>query len=133
MNWRAASRLDRQTVWLWAFAAAGAIALRPVWLAAARLAPACLWHAWTGLPCPGCGTTRALVHLLNGEVAAGFAMNPLAALGAAGFVAGGLLAPLWLVLGGGIPVVPHRPHPAFLAGAAAAVALNWAWLVASGV
>jgi len=30
--------------------------------------PPCLFHRMTGLDCPGCGATRAIHHLLHGEV-----------------------------------------------------------------
>jgi hypothetical protein len=30
----------------------------------------CLWRRLTGIPCPGCGMTRALAHLAKGEWAA---------------------------------------------------------------
>lgn len=39
--------------------------------------PRCLFHALTGLWCPGCGTTRALHALLHGDIAGALAMNPL--------------------------------------------------------
>lgn len=39
--------------------------------------PPCPLHAWTGLYCPGCGSTRALHALLHGDVAQALAMNPL--------------------------------------------------------
>jgi hypothetical protein len=39
--------------------------------------PPCVFHELTGLYCPGCGATRAVHHLLHGEIAAAFAMNPL--------------------------------------------------------
>lgn len=133
MTWRAAARVDREVAVLWAVCAAGCLALRPVWLAAAGLLPACLWHVWTGLPCPGCGTTRAIVHLLLGEIVAAFAMNPLAAGAAVAFVAGGLVAPLWLGLGGLVPVVPAQPRPAWALATFAMVTTNWAWLWASSV
>ncbi|GAA5495376.1 hypothetical protein Rhal01_01551 [Rubritalea halochordaticola] len=41
------------------------------------LLPPCLFNQWTGLLCPGCGMTRASHSLLHGEIAAGFAYNPL--------------------------------------------------------
>jgi uncharacterized protein DUF2752 len=38
--------------------------------------PVCLFHSLTGLPCPGCGLTRAFSSLLHGQVAAAFAYHP---------------------------------------------------------
>lgn len=39
--------------------------------------PKCLLHQWTGLHCPGCGTTRALVLVARGEFLYAFQFNPL--------------------------------------------------------
>jgi len=39
--------------------------------------PRCVFHAVTGLECPGCGSTRALHHLLHGRVAEAFRYNPM--------------------------------------------------------
>jgi hypothetical protein len=39
--------------------------------------PVCLFHQFTGLNCPGCGSLRALHHLTHGEFAAAFHSNPL--------------------------------------------------------
>lgn len=39
--------------------------------------PRCFLHSVTGLSCPGCGSLRAVHHLLHGEVAAAFRLNPL--------------------------------------------------------
>jgi hypothetical protein len=41
------------------------------------LFPACYFHAFTGLDCPGCGGQRAVHHLLHGEIAAAFHANAL--------------------------------------------------------
>ncbi len=40
----------------------------------------CTFRALTGLPCPTCGSTRALARLATLDVAGAVAMNPLAAL-----------------------------------------------------
>jgi hypothetical protein len=39
--------------------------------------PVCLFHKFTGLNCPGCGSLRALHHLTHGEFAAALHCNPL--------------------------------------------------------
>ena len=133
MTWRAPDREDRQVAVLWLVAAALFLLMRPVWLASAAFMPACPWHAWSGWPCPGCGTTRAVVRLLEGDLGGALRYNPLAAVAAGGFLAGGPVAPLWLALGGGVPSLPDRPRPAWVAAASVALAGNWAWLCASGV
>ena len=38
--------------------------------------PVCLFHSLTGLPCPGCGLTRAFSSLLHGQAQAAFAYHP---------------------------------------------------------
>jgi hypothetical protein len=43
-----------------------------------KMAPACTFRALTGLPCPTCGATRAVVHLAEGHLLSALAMNPLA-------------------------------------------------------
>ncbi|MDQ6630480.1 MAG: DUF2752 domain-containing protein [Verrucomicrobiota bacterium] len=39
--------------------------------------PRCLFHSWTGLSCPGCGSLRAAHQLLHGNFAAAFHLNSL--------------------------------------------------------
>ena len=39
--------------------------------------PPCPFHALTGLFCPGCGSTRAMHHLLHGRVFEALDKNPL--------------------------------------------------------
>ena len=43
--------------------------------------PGCLFRAFTGLYCPGCGMTRMLHALVHGDVAGAASMNVLALLG----------------------------------------------------
>lgn len=42
--------------------------------------PPCMFHAFTGLYCIGCGLTRGLHALVHGDIAGAFAMNPLGML-----------------------------------------------------
>jgi Protein of unknown function (DUF2752) len=43
--------------------------------------PRCMFHAVTGLECPGCGSQRAVYQLLHGHVVAAFRYNALLVLG----------------------------------------------------
>ncbi len=44
------------------------------------LFPPCMFKAFTGYHCIGCGLTRALHALVHGDIGGAFAMNPLAML-----------------------------------------------------
>src|SRR5260370_29918651 len=57
--------------------AAGAVILYRFDPATVHFFPRCVFHALTGLQCPGCGTTRALHHLLHGDVAGAFRLNAM--------------------------------------------------------
>ena len=57
--------------------AAGAFVLYRFDPTAVHFYPPCVFHALTGLQCPGCGSTRALHHLLHGDVAGAFRLNPM--------------------------------------------------------
>ena len=57
--------------------AAGAVILYRYDPTTAGFYPPCLFHALTGLQCPGCGTTRALHHLLHGDVAGALRLNAM--------------------------------------------------------
>lgn len=37
----------------------------------------CMFRAWTGLPCPSCGTTRMVLAMLQGRPVEAFLWNPL--------------------------------------------------------
>jgi Protein of unknown function (DUF2752) len=39
--------------------------------------PICLFRLFTGLTCPGCGSTRAMHQILHGHFLAAFMLNPL--------------------------------------------------------
>lgn len=90
--------------------------------------PVCWMKALLGLPCPACGSTRALRHLLHGDVAGAAAMNP-------GLVAGLALAPLLAVW---IARTPSGPWPParlrlYRVAAVSAVAANWLYVLSAGV
>lgn len=42
-----------------------------------RFYPRCMFHATTGLQCPGCGGLRATHQLLHGNLTAAFNYNPM--------------------------------------------------------
>ena len=56
----------------------------------------CVFHITTGLPCPGCGMTRAIVCCCHGRFADSIGYHPL-----------GLIVFAWLV----VAAVPRLPFP----------------------
>ena len=120
---------QRQVALLWGVVALSSVALRPVWLALAPFAPRCPFRVLTGIPCPTCGTTHAVVALLRGEIGAAFAANPLAAAAGLTFVVGGLAAPLWAAVRWPVPDLP-TPLPVWLRAAVIGVLLaGWIYLI----
>lgn len=61
-------------IW-WSATAVGVIGYLTLWPRDYRIP--CLFHASTGLLCPGCGTTRSLTALIHGDLAAAFSFNQL--------------------------------------------------------
>jgi hypothetical protein len=59
----------------------------------------CLFRAWSGLPCPLCGGTRALVLAAHGDWLGSLQMNPAAAMLAAGLVVTGIWCTVCAVTG----------------------------------
>jgi hypothetical protein len=99
----------------------------------AVLLPTCPFRALTGLPCPTCGTTRALLALAAGHPLAAAAWSPLAFLA----ILGSLVAGVWGLASLAAPRSVVRPWPPVerqvlgVRAAAVAVLLNWAYLLAS--
>jgi len=93
----------------------------------------CVFKALTGLPCPTCGSTRALGRLFALDFAGALAMNPFTALVAV-LVAGWAVADLAL-----LPrrraldlEVPKRLGFALRVGALVLFLANWVYLIAAG-
>ncbi len=96
--------------------------------------PGCRFHAVTGLPCMSCGSTRAALALTRGEWLEALRWNPLAV---AGFVAVAVAFLLWCADAafGSRFLRAARQRLGCLPGwrlFAAAVALNWIYLLFSG-
>ena len=47
------------------------------YLPIAHIAPSCVFRGMSGLPCPTCGTTRALLSMAKGNFIDAMTMNPL--------------------------------------------------------
>jgi hypothetical protein len=60
--------------------AIGLVLLRIYNPATSKLFPPCPFHYLTGWYCPGCGSLRAIHQLLQGNVRAAWALNPLSVL-----------------------------------------------------
>jgi hypothetical protein len=54
----------------------------------------CLFKKITGMPCPSCGSTHALVYLLQGKFGDAFAANPLGIVLALALV----VVPFWILI-----------------------------------
>lgn len=112
------------------FVAASALALArmyPLW--SGHLAILCPLREMTGVPCPTCGGTRALVALMAGDWRVAFAWNPAVA-------AAGVLAAAWLPVGAVLlafpalrPRLPERLPAALRWGLPLLLAANWVYLV----
>jgi hypothetical protein len=113
----------------------GAIALLAI--GAARipqiitLPPSCAFKGLTGIPCPTCGSTRAVLHLSHGDILASLVFNPLTSLC---FLAAVLYFLYSLVtLAPGIPRIglafSVEEKNALRIGAVMLVLMNWMYLI----
>jgi hypothetical protein len=126
---------ERQLGFLWGAVAVALVALSPLAPRFARAAPACPVKTFAGIPCPGCGTTRAALALADLDLAAAFAVSPLAAAAWCGLILGGFAAGALAFSGRGVPALPKPTAAgdwAFRIAVVGAVAANWVYLVLHG-
>lgn len=118
--------------------AAGALALLVVGLRILRAwdcpLPGCGFRAWTGIPCVGCGSTRALLALSEGDWQSAWTLNPLTSFACAGLGLGALLAGVDRLCGTSLLTgIQARVSRRGLAGTlAVSLVLNWVYLVLTG-
>jgi hypothetical protein len=72
--------------------------------------PACPFRFLTGFTCPGCGSARALHHILHGHFDTAFTFNPLLLL-AIPFLLFALIRYSVIVMRGGVPRPNALPAP----------------------
>jgi uncharacterized protein DUF2752 len=133
---RSVPRLDPELLWasVGTTLLACGVAVLALFPALVSAAPACVFKGLTGLACPTCGATRALLALASGHPAQALAWNPLATLG---LIGGCLYLPYaWAAVAGLAPrlrtgwLTPPVPWP-LRAGFAATLLGNWLYLLAA--
>ncbi|MFQ5350199.1 MAG: DUF2752 domain-containing protein [Thermoanaerobaculia bacterium] len=81
--------MRRVVFWLVGLAGAGCLGVLTVWTPPADSSLSlCLTRRTLGLPCPGCGLTRGLAHLVQGNLAGALSLHPLVPLVVADAVVG---------------------------------------------
>ncbi len=128
-----AGETDHEVIWPMVSAACLILAL--IWIRLQLPVPACAFHAATGLPCPTCGATRAVVALLDGKVWEAWKLNPLVFASISAicvFDAYAVIA--WWLRGWRLRTTfgPTLQRAAVRGAVIGAVALNWIYLVQRG-
>jgi hypothetical protein len=125
----------RRLVWLWLAAGAGAAAVfflvGWVGLPVGRGYSFCAFRRMTGIPCPGCGMTRAMAALARGHFVAALHLHPFAPLVLA------QAAALWAKVGESLLrrrpfTLPSRLLERLVIWQAAAFLLLWLGRLATG-
>lgn len=128
---------SRRSAWLWALAGlaglAAAAVLR-VWVPGSGPETSfCFSRRVLGLPCPGCGLTRAFAHLAKGEWSAALALHPLAPVLAAEIVLVWLAWGRWVSRGlRGLPAAPPAWLTPVVLGHVAVLCALWLGRLSTG-
>jgi len=128
-----AAAVDRQVGLLWGAVAVAMVLASPLARFLAHGLPACPFKMFTGIPCPGCGTTRAALALATLHPVEAFVHYPLPTLAWTAVVAGGFVAGAFALLGRALPPLPRRLPTWVRVGFVVAVLANWAYSIATGV
>lgn len=89
----------------------------------------CLFHRFTGLSCPTCGTTRGLFAVLRGEWLTALRWNPLTML--AGLIVGLGISARILTAKALVFEMTEREKRVLGYLGLALLGINWAWLIYS--
>jgi len=126
------SRASRRTRWqeaVWLIASLAVVAALLL-LAYAFQITICPLKRFTGVPCPTCGSTRAVLRALRGDFAGAWVMQPLVM--ALVCAAGPLALAAWLSPRVKRLLAAAWRHPLTWLLAALAVAGNWAYVIFHG-
>jgi hypothetical protein len=136
MRWRHLEKNELDHELLWLCVSLAALLMAAVWVYLKLRTPVCAFHQLTGWPCPTCGCTRCVRHLLTARWSAALQINPLATLAAAFFFVFDLYAAV--VTFCRLPrlrwdSIPPRTATRLRILAVSLFLLNWAWLIHQGV
>ncbi|MEM7585657.1 MAG: DUF2752 domain-containing protein [Acidobacteriota bacterium] len=123
----------RQLALLWGAVATALIALSPWAQTFASGLWSCPFKEFTGLACPGCGTTRAALALAQLDPWHALTHYPLPSLAWAGFIAGGLVVGWRALRRLPLPGLPRYLPLWARFTIVGAVLANWAYSIATGV
>jgi len=126
--------LDHEALWFGVSLAATAVCAG--WILGGLPFPGCLFHAVSGWPCPGCGSTRAVLALARGDLGLAVWWNPLTVAALLGALLFNLYAGAVLLLK--LPRLRFTVHSSGVATAlrvlvAALILANWLYLIRTGI
>ena len=99
----------------------------------------CLFKSWTGMACPACGSTRAVEHLLHGELMLALSINPVGLFVTGSIGAGAMLFVYDLMKGTTVlETTAHRVNawlkdPLVFGSFITFVVANWFWNISKGL
>lgn len=120
-----------------AIAAAWAIAQYFHWLP--NVFSLCLFKSITGLACPGCGTTRAGLAMLDGNILAALETNPIGIITIVVLTASAILFAYDVFTQGKILLTTAQKteralkKPGVFISVMTLVLMNWSWSIAKGL